>query len=383
MEGSVVRVTLSLIGPGIITIFALPFIAAWLLDRKKIYLLMLSGACVSFAIGAVMQVLYWPRDTGLNALTSAAFYTIAVLSAVEAILRRSNQSIGKSLMVTAIILILGLLWYFFYVDRNLLARIYVQNFGYGAIFLFAAWKLSRSRTKRTTDKVLFWTLLLFGAQFFPRTLLTAGVGEPISPLAFADTVFWQALQLSVAVLGAALALAVLSAAVSDMIGDLRNERDRDYLTGLLNRRGFEAAIKASRFQNAAGALIVCDVDWFKSINDEFGHQVGDAVLQRIALVLTKAARKQDVIGRLGGEEFAVHLRDVSLDDAHDCAERLRIAVGSTDFSDMLGSRHLTASFGVAAGEADWSDMYKMADAYLYEAKKSGRNQTVTGIVKPF
>jgi len=383
LEGSVVRVTLSLVGPGIITIFVVPFIAAWLLDRKKIYLLMLSGSCVLFAIGAIMQVLYWPRDTGLNALTSAAFYTVAVLSAVEGILRRSNQSIGKPLMVTTIVLIIGLLWYFFYVDRNLLARIYVQNFGYGAVFLFAAWKLSRNRTKRITDDVLFWTLLLFGAQFFPRTLLTAGVTDPITPMAFADTVFWQALQLSVAVLGVALALAVLSAAVTDMIGDLTNERDRDYLTGLLNRRGFEAAIKTKGAEKAPCALIVCDVDWFKSINDEFGHLAGDAVLKRIASVLSKAARRQDIVGRLGGEEFAVYLRDVSPDDAYDCAERLRIAVRSTDFSDILGSRHLTASFGVAAGKADWSHMYKMADAFLYEAKESGRNQTIVGLVKPF
>ncbi|MFF2322841.1 diguanylate cyclase domain-containing protein [Agrobacterium sp. NPDC058088] len=92
-------------------------------------------------------------------------------------------------------------------------------------------------------------------------------------------------------------------------------------------------------------------------------------------------RKEGVYKSRGYSEFAVYLRDVGLDDAHNCAERLRIAVRSTDFSDILGSRHVTVSFGVTAGEADWDHMYKVASAYLYEAKESGRNQTITGGVK--
>ncbi|WP_312807472.1 GGDEF domain-containing protein [Agrobacterium cavarae] len=377
MEGSVVRVTLSLIGPGILTVFAAAFSAAWLIDRKRHYLLLLSGSCSLFVIGVVAQVVYWPRDTGLNAMLSGAFYTCAVMLAVQGILLRSSRSIGGGFAVSVTLSIMALLWYFFYVDRSLIARIYIQNFGYGAILIFAAGKLLRSRTARSVDKILFWTLLLFGAQFFPRTMFTIGFSEPISPSAFADTVFWQALQLSLAVLGAALALAILSASVIDIISDLKNERDRDHLTNLLNRRGFEAAISDISLGTTSHALILCDVDWFKSINDEYGHDMGDAVLKLIASVLQKTARKHDIVGRLGGEEFAVDLADATLVEAHDCAERFRKAIRSADFSNILGSRRLTASFGVAVGSGEWVSMYKTADTRLYDAKKKGRDQTVS------
>lgn len=377
MEGSVVRVTLSLIGPGILTVFAAAFSAAWLIDRKSHYLLLLSGSCSLFAIGVIAQVVYWPRDTGLNAMVSGVFYTCAVVSAAQGILLRSSRSISGRFALSVTLSIMALLWYFFYVDRSLIARIYIQNFGYGAILIFTAGKLLRSRTARPVDNVLFWTLLLFGAHFFPRTMFTIGFSEPISPSAFADTVFWQALQLSLAVLGAALALAILSAAIVDIIGDLRNERDRDHLTNILNRRGFEAAISAIPPGITSHALILCDVDLFKSVNDEYGHDTGDAVLKRIASLLQKTARKHDIVGRLGGEEFAVYLTETTVVEAHDCAERFRKAIRSADFSDMLGSRRITVSFGVAVGSGEWVRMYKTADARLYEAKKKGRDQTVS------
>ncbi|WP_249740955.1 GGDEF domain-containing protein, partial [Agrobacterium rubi] len=104
---------------------------------------------------------------------------------------------------------------------------------------------------------------------------------------------------------------------------------------------------------------------------------GDAVLKRIASVLQKTARKHDIVGRLGGEEFAVYLTDATVVEAHDCAERFRKAIRSADFSDMLGSRRITVSFGVAVGSGEWVRMYKTADARLYEAKKKGRDQTVS------
>lgn len=377
MEGSVVRVTLSLIGPGILTVFAAAFSAAWLIDRKRHYLLLLSGSCSLFAIGVIAQVVYWPRDTGLNAMVSGAFYTCAVVSAAQGILLRSSRSISGRFALSVTLSIMALLWYFFYVDRSLIARIYIQNFGYGAILIFIAGKLLRTRTARPVDNVLFWTLLLFGAHFFPRTMVTIGFSEPISPSAFADTVFWQALQLSLAVLGAALALAILSAAIVDIIGDLRNERDRDHLTNILSRRGFEAAISAIPPGITSHALILCDVDLFKSVNDEYGHDTGAAVLKRIASVLQKTARKHDIVGRLGGEEFAVYLTETTVVEAHDCAERFRKSIRSADFSDMLGSRRVTVSLGVAVGSGEWVSMYKTADARLYEAKKKGRDQTVS------
>ena len=85
---------------------------------------------------------------------------------------------------------------------------------------------------------LFWALLLFGLQFFVRTPLLIGFSAPPGERAFADSIFWQSTQLAIAALGSGLALSILAVAVSDVIDDLRRERDTDELTDVLNRRGF-------------------------------------------------------------------------------------------------------------------------------------------------
>lgn len=378
MQGSVVRVALSLIGPGILGVFGLAFFAAWLYDRSRAYLRVMAGACVLFTIGATAQILYWPRDTGLNAMISGALYTSAAIATVEGILARSQKSLGIWIDLAIFASISLLLWYFFYVDRSLVMRIYVQNFGYGLLLSFAAIRLSQLRKGRPVDQILFWTLLIFGFHFFPRTILTVGFKPPSGELAFADSIFWQTLQLSLAVLGACLAMAILAASVVDFMDDLRRERDVDHLTGILNRRGFEAEITLPKRRNLRPAsLILCDVDHFKSINDTFGHHVGDLVLKEIGAILRKTARKDDIVGRMGGEEFAIYLPEASLSEAFECAERLRRTIADKRFPE-LSDRRTTASFGAATSQetGEWEDLYRAADERLYRAKNGGRNRTV-------
>ncbi|MET0314266.1 MAG: GGDEF domain-containing protein, partial [Hansschlegelia sp.] len=277
---------------------------------------------------------------------------------------------------------MALLWWFFYVDRNLLARVYVQNFGYGLLLLTAAMRLTSLMRGRYVDRALFWVLLAFAVQFFPRTVLTIGLSPPANAAAFGNSAFWQALQLSLAVFGTGLALAVLAAAAADVISDLRLERDVDQLTGVLNRRGFEERV-AAHFRSAGrktGALILCDVDHFKQINDAHGHDAGDAVLKAIGALLGGQARKGDVVGRIGGEEFAVLLPDAALSEAYECSERLRTAIAAAELPISGSRRRVTASFGVSVFEPDdsWTQLYKRADVRLYEAKRAGRNRTVAG-----
>src|SRR5690606_29038928 len=124
---------------------------------------------------------------------------------------------------------------------------------------------------------------------------------------FASSMFWAALHLSLAVLGAVCATAILAAAISDVIEDLRRERDMDPLTGVLNRRGFEAAASAVLAGRNIEALsvIVCDLDHFKHINDRHGHQAGDEVLARFGALLRHCVVPPNMVGRMGGEEFVV------------------------------------------------------------------------------
>ncbi|WP_109806974.1 sensor domain-containing diguanylate cyclase [Sphingosinithalassobacter portus] len=381
MEGVVVRLTLSLIGPGIMLVFGAAFAGAWAIDRRRPYLLLMALTCLLFTLGAVCQILYWPNSTGLNAMLSGALYTAAVLLAAQGILLRSDRAYPWALFPVMLAIFLMLTAYFFYVDRNLLARVYIQNFGYGLVLLAAALRLWTVPRTRPVDRILFWVLLVFALHFFPRTLLTIGFSAPVGERAFANSIFWQTLQLSLAVLGVSLALAIFAAAFSDLLDDARHDRTIDALTGTLNRHGLEEAV-AARMKKPEGptSVVLCDVDHFKRINDSHGHDVGDAVLKAIGSILRDAARQKDLIGRFGGEEFLILLSDADLKKATQCAERLRLAVASHDFPLLSESESVTASFGVAErrpGET-WESLFKRADICLYAAKHAGRNRIIAG-----
>ena len=155
----------------------------------------------------------------------------------------------------------------------------------------------------------------------------------------------------------------------------------DSLTGIANRRIFleslEAAISFAQRHRTPLSLIMADLDDFKSVNDTFGHNVGDQVLQAIATLLMKDSRQEDLIARWGGEEFILMLPGSSARDARVVGERLRQHLEEMSFHDS-GIR-LTASFGVSTyqpGETTTSFIGR-ADQALYEAKRLGKNQVVT------
>lgn len=163
--------------------------------------------------------------------------------------------------------------------------------------------------------------------------------------------------------------------------------DHDSLTGLHNRRSFNRHFErlwrqAQREKRCLG-LLLCDIDHFKAYNDHYGHQAGDNVLHRVGSVLHEAARRPlDMAVRLGGEEFAVLLYDISDQEALQRAEALRLALQNLKI-EHAGSKTasvLTMSIGVACIQPDQVDalakLYEHADRALYEAKAFGRNQVV-------
>jgi diguanylate cyclase (GGDEF)-like protein len=127
------------------------------------------------------------------------------------------------------------------------------------------------------------------------------------------------------------------------------------------------------------SLVLCDVDGFKEINDEHGHDRGDAVLRDIAYELRKRLRSFELVYRLGGEEFLIVLPGIGLEGGVVTAERLREAVEQARPKDI----HVTISLGVssASGAAvDYDELFRAADSALYEAKRAGRNQVVAATV---
>lgn len=380
--GETSRLALYMIGPGTLTVFALGFLWAWQIERRRHYLLLMAAACILFASGALTQILQLPQDVGANAVLSNFFYISSVLAVAEGLLRRSGKRMGIRVDLVLIIVFSLAIWYYFYVDRQLLARIYIQNFGFGLILLTTALRLVHLARGRSIDRALFWVLLLFAVQFFPRTVATVGLNAP-DGASLGESLFWQMLQLSLAVLGSGLALVMLTSAMTDVIEDLRRERDIDRLTGVLNRRGFESRV-TSHSANASCrvALVICDLDHFKQINDTFGHLVGDEVLREFGALLRRYCRKRDLVGRIGGEEFAIFLSDTNEEDAHAFVDRLRLAIREAEFPFPRSARMVTASFGIAVARDEdrnlFDDLLLRADRALYAAKNSGRDRIVMG-----
>jgi diguanylate cyclase (GGDEF)-like protein len=154
----------------------------------------------------------------------------------------------------------------------------------------------------------------------------------------------------------------------------------DPLTEVANRRHFEARadveIAASRRTGQPLAIVVIDIDHFKRINDNHGHAIGDAVLQRFARIVEYHIRPSDLIARMGGEEFALLLPHSDQEAGIAVAERVRIAVAADPFGVAAVSVPVTASFGAALlspGDESINAPLSRADAALYRAKAAGRN----------
>jgi diguanylate cyclase (GGDEF)-like protein len=164
--------------------------------------------------------------------------------------------------------------------------------------------------------------------------------------------------------------------------DAEESSRMDPLTNLYNRRHFHSAAdlefeRANRYNNKL-AVIMVDIDHFKSINDAHGHDVGDLVLVSVAENIRNTMRRYDIPCRYGGEEFVILLPETALTDAEIIGQRLREIIESTVIETCKGKIAVTVSVGIAAtseGDLDKVNVWiKRADQALYKAKQSGRNQ---------
>jgi diguanylate cyclase (GGDEF)-like protein len=208
--------------------------------------------------------------------------------------------------------------------------------------------------------VVLTELLIFGS--------TAGV----DPAQFAADP-----SLPIATATGSIGLAAFTHALMRAESQKRSESIVDELTGLPNRRGMEASVESligqARRTATPLALLMCDLDWFKSINDRHGHQRGDLVLVETAEAIRDALRSSEQVYRVGGEEFLVVVPGCDVEDAAPVAERVRRAIATA----RPGGMQVTASVGLSAGagpEIDFDELFRAADQALYEAKRAGRNR---------
>jgi len=154
----------------------------------------------------------------------------------------------------------------------------------------------------------------------------------------------------------------------------------DHLSGLANRRRFERQLEREITRTARYghpfSLLMLDIDWFKQVNDTFGHEAGDEAIRRLAKTLQEGIRGIDMAARIGGDEFAIILTETTLDRATEVAERLRLAIKETE---ILAVGTITVSVGVAEAPScaqTVRELLALADEMLYEAKHQGRDRVI-------
>jgi diguanylate cyclase (GGDEF)-like protein len=189
------------------------------------------------------------------------------------------------------------------------------------------------------------------------------------------------------VLAAGILIAMLKSRVDTLVERLSDSAKIDSLTGLLNRRGFDECFgyELERARRGSGrlSLVLLDLDYFKEVNDRFGHAAGDGALERLGHLLIATKRQIDIAARVGGEEFALLLPESDVEGAFSVCERVRHRVRATLSDELAGTGQmngpLTVSLGIASFPADGTtpaELLAAADRALYEAKRLGRDRTV-------
>ncbi|MEE9296801.1 MAG: diguanylate cyclase [Phycisphaerae bacterium] len=185
--------------------------------------------------------------------------------------------------------------------------------------------------------------------------------------------------------GYLLTLVRIGTRISEANRRLRRAAITDGLTGLYNHDYITTVIdrelgRARRYGNRL-SLIMLDLDFFKAVNDTFGHLAGNATLVEVARILNESVREFDAVGRYGGEEFAIVAPEASLEDAVAISQRIRLAIADTLHIPQLHDHQVTASLGVATADdlrvRSPADLIDLADRALYAAKNGGRNRVAT------
>ncbi len=258
----------------------------------------------------------------------------------------------------------------------------VINLPFVALCGFSAWTLWKYRSGPFTAVTRVSAVLVCGQMCVAayRAILTnLRYAQPWKTVDAHSDPRWLYSLAAAAFLAACMAMCQMWFLVTELQGELARRARTDPLTGALNRRSMEEAAlretaRCLRYGNAL-SIIIIDIDNFKHLNDTRGHAAGDCALQALVRRLNCLLRQQDLLARMGGEEFAILLPDTTGEAALSMAERVRQAVADLEVNFETGPVRMTVCAGVAQLELarGWEEMMRRADTAMYEAKHRGRN----------
>ncbi len=273
---------------------------------------------------------------------------------------------------------LGLI-YLVFVEKSLVYQLFLTDMAFAFLLAWAIFRVWR-RAASGVDKALVVTSCIVVLDSVSRaTYFTFFTGSSNDFADFAGSAYNLAVHLTTITVCMFFPFSALAALGHTALERYRRAADTDELTGLLNRRGFRHAIQVEDNLTQHGSLIMCDIDYFKRINDSYGHGFGDEVIRGLSEDLRQIAGPRGCAARYGGEEFVAFLPSMDVAEARDLAQSLRRAFAERAWVAFDVTEQFTVSCGVAQLRAEDTLVeaaIERADRALYAAKAAGRNRVI-------
>ncbi|MBU1353932.1 MAG: GGDEF domain-containing protein [Gammaproteobacteria bacterium] len=347
---------------------------------------------LSFLFGSVFSVSLlvrdWVPEVFAVMISQAAISIAAYFCLLASRNYMGRQPVSHVYGVVGIGVLISLSVYFTVVQPHLGMRFLLAGLGSGICFLLTAFTLAKGELRRVPARYLLamvaglhGTFLLLRPVFF-KLALPANASGQMDVNLVSQFVVLEAI-LAVVLLG----FGALILTNEFITSELRHLAEVDPLTNVFNRRAFltllDKAISSAERTQTAVPVLVMDLDHFKKVNDTWGHRAGDDVLRHFVVLANRCLRNEDVLGRLGGEEFAIFLPNAGGGGAIAVAERLRALIEAHPLVTDQRPIHLTVSVGVTlCAHGDTADAaLQRADEAMYLAKERGRNR-VEVLAKP-
>lgn len=363
--------------PLALLVLAAVLMVAWFNQRSQRFLFWQACAYSLTALPLAAQTLIPLEVLTRYALLIGSIYLLGAWCLAKCWADRWRVSTHPHIALQISIVTLAVVYHFSWVNPIPWVRICSFSIGSGLVLMLPILQVrSRMSSLHWLDKLLLWLSIAFTTYTFTRPGLIWLLGYsdlrslPKSP-------YWLLTLVSILNFALLFSLVMTAIAAKETVDKLRRERDLDALTQLLNRRSFQeyAQQRLADIRLYPMAVLACDIDHFKRINDSWGHKRGDEVLQLVSTTLKDSVRENDLVARFGGEEFVLLLTEISLKDAEAIA--LRIQRDLRLNNEVLPSGYtLTLSFGISALDSNTplDQALREADRLLYEAKNAGRDR---------
>ena len=357
------------------------FLGFGLFDRSHKASLWWFFTCLTGVISGLIEYSLPPSEsTQVQRFAIYTMFAISLCCLSTGLAIRFARRIPVAPIVTGLLLSVAGYLCVAEMPRDSMIRSFVYQGSYSCLALIGVYYILKGMERTALDRLLL-AVVIFNALHFllrpPMQVLLGGNGATAQQYLGTDYAMASQTLMAIATILTAFALGMRT--LADILANIQRRSEIDALSGALSRDGFRREVArildVTPRHATPMALVLADLDHFKEVNDTYGHQVGDAVIAAFGALLADCRGPNDIVGRIGGEEFCVVLPRCDEQAARLLAEQLRSSFASLDMSGGLHARGCTASFGVTefnAGE-NFDAVFSRADRALYEAKRAGRN----------